>query len=212
MRCWKCSKERDDLHGFGHGWFCPEHCPREADGFKCNMFHPEGVSDVPEPILSQDYWRGRLQSAQKGELHHAIFKCAKDKWDAIAERHRQILKEQIKPTDSVLDCGCGWGRLLELLPADWHGRYMGVDISPDFIALAREICYSPAALFVVGDLRELWKVVNTQFDIAILISVRPMVVRNLDQQTWDTMEVQIRKVARKLLFLEYDPTDSGSME
>jgi hypothetical protein len=45
-----------------------------------------------------------------------------------------------------------------------------------------------------------------------MISVRPMIVRNQGQDAWDAMEREIRKVARQLLYLEYDPFDNGSVE
>jgi SAM-dependent methyltransferase len=223
MICEKCGTKRRDLHTFtGYNGvaigYCPEHCVMKMFGIMCGKYHPEGVSDVPEPILDTNYWKIRLQEAPPGELHQAIFRCPKEKWDAIAERHRQILKEHIKPTDSILDTGCGWGRLLDLLPVEWQLKsidrmqYLGVDISPDFIALARERHSKTGRLFVVGDLRDLWKLTDRQYDLAILISIRPMVIRNLGQPVWNEMESQIRKKVERLLYLEYDPQDKGSME
>lgn len=169
------------------------------------------------PILDLEFWRKRLFDARRGELHHAVYVCPKAEWDAICERHRKILAETIRPTDKILDCGCGWGRLLDLMPLDWHMRslhshqYLGVDLSPDFIQLAKEL--RPQHYFLVGDLRRLHEVTNGGYDIAVLISVRGMVIRELGRDVWNEMEIQIRKVAKRLLYLEYTPgEDEGRLE
>lgn len=170
----------------------------------------DSVPRRPEPILEESYWRQRLEQARaSGELHHAIFKCPGDLWRRIEERHRQILADLVQPSDSILDAGCGWGRLLTLLPADWRGPYLGVDISPDFIALAKE--KNPGRSFKVMDLRDLGALPGKMADWAILISVRPMVNRHLGCDAWKLMEAELRRVARKMLFLEYDINDKGSV-
>jgi hypothetical protein len=174
---------------------------------------------VTEAIDNPDYWRTRLLLAQRtGHLHHAVFRCGKERWEEIARRHKEILARTIKGHDSVLDCGCGWGRLLELMPETWQGLYLGIDLSPDFVSLGVE--NNPGKWFQVGDLKEASKLTTGPpprpfpdvFDWAVMISVRPMIVRNQGQDAWDAMEREIRKVARQLLYLEYDPFDNGSVE
>src|SRR5688572_5696278 len=91
---------------------------------------------MTQPILDPQYWKERLEQAQRGHLHHAVFRCPLDRWQRIEARHSEILARLIGPTDSVLDAGCGYGRLLDLLPATWRGGYLGVDLSPDLIRLA----------------------------------------------------------------------------
>lgn len=167
---------------------------------------------MPEPILDTDYWRERLLQAQKGELHHAIFKCEKQHWLAIEAKHRQILLNHVGWKTSVLDCGCGWGRLLDMMPPGWLGDYLGIDLSPEFIALARE---RHKRHFIIGSLLEMPHhicPVGEKFNLAVLVSIRPMVKRNLGDEVWMAMEAQIRKVSAKLLYLEYDPNDEGSLE
>lgn len=164
-----------------------------------------------EMILSPDYWKGRLKVVQEAGLpqHHAIFKIAEGAWRFIEEKHREILAYRIGPDQSVLDCGCGWGRLLTLMPANWKGDYLGIDISPDFIALAEK--EHSDFLFKVGDLRDAEALaMGQQFDWAVMISIRPMVKRHTG--IWPECEAAIRKVAKKLLYLEYDPLDEGSVE
>lgn len=158
-----------------------------------------------QPILDEVYWRYRIRDAR--EKHHAVFRCSLDRWNAIADNHRQILKQLIQPGEHVLDAGCGYGRLVDLLP-EGHGWYMGIDLSPDMVDLARKTY--PKHTFSVMDLRKI-ELPDDVFDWAVLISIRPMVIRECGQQVWDQMYEQLRRVATKLLFLEYDPNDKGEV-
>lgn len=164
---------------------------------------------MTEPILDTGYWERRLKFAT--QRHYAVFKTPLKNWLAIEAKHQEILKRHILPGDSILDAGCGWGRLLNLMPEEWKGPYHGVDLSPDFIELAKEEW--PDRNFSCEDLRDLMPEIKTPiFDYAILISIRPMVIRNLDQESWDLMEKNLRRVADVLLYLEYDVNDEGSLE
>lgn len=166
---------------------------------------------MTEPILDPSYWRRRLEQAQAaGELHLSVFRCPLERWQRIEAKHREILAQLIGPTDSVLDAGCGYGRLLDLMPASWQGMYCGVDLSPDLIDLANR--QHSDRIFYVGDLRSLPTPADVRFTWAILISVRPMVRRNCGDEVWQQMEAELRRVARKLLFLEYDPDAEESVE
>lgn len=162
---------------------------------------------MTEPILETTYWKKRLDEAK--ELHHSVFRCDKTLWLQIETKHRDILASTIGREESVLDCGCGWGRLLTLMPDPWVGDYLGIDLSPDFIRLA--VRKHPTYQFMEMDLRHA-SFCGRGFDWAILISIRPMVKRNLGNEIWSQMEAEIRKVANKLLYLEYDPSDNGSVE
>lgn len=164
---------------------------------------------MSEPILSEAYWRRRLEQAPSDALHHAIFRCPTDRWRRIEEKHRQILTMLIQPHDAILDAGCGWGRLLDLLPLGWCGPYLGIDISPDFIEMANR--RQERRLFMVGDLRRMPEVKGV-YDWAILISMRPMVRRNLGEAAWQEMEVELKRTSHRQLYLEYDENDKGSVE
>lgn len=170
---------------------------------------------MKDPIFDVAFWKDRLDKAE--QLHHAIFRCPLEKWQAIEKRHRKILDDVIVDTDSILDAGCGWGRLLELLPKDHRGVYTGVDLSPDFLDLA--LRRHPNQVFKIGDLRNLSAIRedlrfsggNFQYDWAILISIKPMVIRNEGQEIWDVMEAELRLTANRVLLLEYDENDEGEI-
>ena len=161
---------------------------------------------MTEPINDPLYWKQRLVTAQ--ERHHSIFRCDKERWLRIEAKHRKILAETIHPEQTVLDAGCGYGRLLDLMPRDWRGYYQGIDLSPAFIDLARR--EHPRNAFLVSDLRMIPMLSGT-FDWAILISIRPMVRRNLGDDEWGKMEMELKRVANRLLFLEYDEDDLGEV-
>lgn len=163
-----------------------------------------------EPINDPLYWKQRLTDAK--ERHHSIFKCDLERWKRIEEKHKKILAETIDNLTSVLDAGCGYGRLLTLLPEHWYGDYVGVDLSPDFIELAKQ--EHPTVPFFVSDLRSLFffnEATHRKFDWAVLISIRPMVRRNLGDAEWEKMEKELKRVAKNLLFLEYDENDLGEV-
>lgn len=164
---------------------------------------------MTEPINDPLYWKQRLATAV--ERHHSIFRCDKERWLRIEAKHREILAKVVHPEWSVLDAGCGYGRLLTLIPKNWRGWYQGVDISPDFVQLARtEWPRHDWHQFQVGDLRSL-SFIDRSFDVAVLISIRPMVRRNLGEEEWDKMERELKRVAKRLLYLEYDENDPGEL-
>jgi SAM-dependent methyltransferase len=171
---------------------------------------------VSKPVFDPDYWKRRLERAkERDRLHLSVFEYPEDGWKRIEDRHREILREKIGKEDSVLDCGCAYGRLLTLLPRNWEGYYCGVDLSPDFIQEALKL--HPGRRFLSGDLRNLPQMLRTpggidHFQWAIFVSVRPVVRGNMGQEEWDNIEHAARKVANKLLFLEYDEDDKGSVE
>lgn len=71
---------------------------------------------------------------------------------------------QARPDPSILDLGCGSGRLAQLLVARPVRRYVGVDFSPEGLRLARELAL-PRAEFVEGDF-EVWTPAE-KFDVII---------------------------------------------
>lgn len=172
----------------------------------------------PEPIYDPDYWKRRLSKA-KHEIHKAVFITSGENWRNIEAKHREILNRVILPHDTILDCGCGWGRLLDLLPKTWRGEYFGVDLSPDFISMARNTY--PNHDFYEGSMEVvLPRIADTmnlsdpnaeRFDWAVMISIRPMIVRNCGQQVWDNIEKQLRLMCHRLLYLEYDTNDNGEV-
>jgi SAM-dependent methyltransferase len=162
-------------------------------------------------IFTPEFWRARIDTAEaRGEPHRAVFRTTLDKWGDIEAAHRHILAEHVTERTSIIDVGCGYGRLLTLLPEKWIGAYHGVDLSPDFVAAARE---KHRRLFEVHDFRDRLPVHSSvRYNLAVCCSVRGMVVREAGQDVWGVMEANIRKVAGKILYLEYTQPQDYTLE
>jgi SAM-dependent methyltransferase len=177
------------------------------------------MSTERQPIEDPVYWKKRLNKAlYTRQLHHSIFVCTLEKWEAIETRHCQILDRLILPNESILDAGCGYARLLDLMPKDWQGSYVGVDLSPDFIKLAatnhpdNDFICSPLEIALHHLHRIMLAQSGTKYDWCILISIRDMIKRNSGEETWNEIHDGIRKVANRILYLEYDEEDNGVIE
>jgi SAM-dependent methyltransferase len=164
---------------------------------------------VTEPIFDPSYWCRRLDHAR--ELHHAVFRCPLPVWQRIEDHHRSILRDLVADGESVLDAGCGYGRLLSLMPSSWYGDYLGVDLSPDLVAQAQKTY--PVRKFGVRDLRTLLPPGpdSMTFDWCVMISIRPMVRRNAGEAVWDDIFGRLRPWCERFLFLEYDEKDHGEV-
>jgi SAM-dependent methyltransferase len=160
-------------------------------------------------------------------MHHAVFKCRLDVWQSIEEKHSKILNQNVGPGTRILDVGCGWGRLLDLLPDRWRAsynrQYYGVDLSPDFISMG-EVMYGSnpdyntenrdQIHFYCGDVRDViqgWFPPNPRFDLGVMISIRPMIIREIGEDTWAEIQTVLLGCCDRLLFLEYDTTDDGEL-
>lgn len=163
-----------------------------------------------QPILEPSYWRRRLAAARS--LHHSIFVCGDDVWQKIEQKHREILQRHIQPDDAVFDAGCGYGRLVNMLPASHRGEYLGVDLCPDFVAMARKS--HPRKQFFTCNLLEAgWDAyLANDFDWAVMISMRPMLIRNLGEEAWGRIREKVLQVADRILYLEYDVTHEGEID
>lgn len=157
-------------------------------------------------IFDVEFWAARLRTAiDRDKLYHAVWVGGEDLWHAAARKHKAILGGIVAPGMSILDVGCGWGRLLTLLPPRWHGTYVGIDIVPAFLGLARAAF--PQHTFLEHDARE---PIPGGYDLAVLVSIRAMVQEN--SEDWPRMEANVRAAARRILYLEYDADDPGRLE
>lgn len=190
-----------------------------------------------EDVLNPAYWSERYRKyygINPSCSHHAIFRCPLDQWLMIQTRHTELLREMLEGSrGSILDVGCGYGRLLPMLArAGFVGTYVGVDIGLEFIGeAARNIATTWAPLFkgmesrplvicadilTMTDPRELLTAApnagEIRYDWAILCSVRPMIRRNAGEIVWRRMRARIAGYCKKALYLEYDPNDRGEIE
>lgn len=161
------------------------------------------------PVFSPEFWANRLRDAERSgdpnDLHKAVFNTDIDTWRDAEERHRALLAKLVGPHDSILDIGCGYGRMLDLLPEGWDGHYLGVDVAPAFIARARRD--HPKFRFRTGDLRDLTVLRGEAFDWGIGISVKRVFAGHAGAEAWAAVEANLRRHCARLLFLDYDAAD-----
>lgn len=147
-------------------------------------------------VTDPRFWRDRLSTCG-GDLQRAMFTGSSDEFAAAhADQMRQLHKAGIRPTDSVLDVGCGYGRLLTLMPADWAGDYVGIDVSPDLVAIAR-ILY-PTRRFEVAH-GDRMPFVDERFDVAVAVWLRTMLMDNGKLDVWQRVELEMCRVARRVV-------------
>lgn len=140
-----------------------------------------------------EFWKERIDTAK--EEHYSVYVAHKPLWNATNSLHEEIMDTYIKPDDYVLDAGCGYGR--------WSPKfknYLGIDFSPDFIALAKS--KFPDKKFEQQNLKSLpYK--DKTFDWAIVVSIKGMIVANCGQEEWDLMAKELKRVCKSVLILEY---------
>lgn len=115
-------------------------------------------------------------------------------------QHRKLLQSHLADCPQrVLDCGCGTGIYANFFPPD---RYVGIDISPTYIA--RACRRFPSYNFQVGDATELC--FDDGFFGEVIVSG---VMHHLDDQTAQRVCAELRRVLKAdggLLVWEDVPT------
>lgn len=103
----------------------------------------------------------------------------------------EILASPIKPTDSVIDVGCGLGDMLTYLrkEKDFKGQYLGLDFVPEFIEHANsKYKNDKIADFIVFD------IINDQlprnYDVILLSGV----FNNQMEDNWEFISTSIKKM------------------
>ena len=153
-------------------------------------------------VSTPAFWKGRIEEANtnKRDLFTAIFNTTPAIWYGIQVETAKLLNQELKPGMKLLDAGCGYGIVYELISSRIH--YTGIDISPDFIELAR-LRYRSKSNFVLGDIRSLAQYKDNVFDLALCRSIRDMMIDNGLEKEWQQMAVELLRVAKRLLIVEY---------
>jgi ubiquinone/menaquinone biosynthesis C-methylase UbiE len=140
------------------------------------------------------FWKKRINP--KLPEHYSVYLANESLWKEINYYHQNRLEEYIPKETKVLDAGCGYGRWCELF-----SNYVGVDFSPDFIEMAQK--KYPNKRFMIARLEDL-PFQDKEFDWAFCVSMKKMVIDNLGIDKWLEMEKELKRVAKKILILEYE--------
>lgn len=151
---------------------------------------------MKDPVMNPSFWKERLKNSQ--QLRHSVYICNDFDWEEINSHHYNMLNNTINvKNDKVLEAGCGYGRWSPLFR-----KYTGVDISPDFIQLAKEKYPMHSDNFICGDIRNL-PFKDNFFDWCFTISTKEMIIREINLDTWIEMENELKRVSKNILILEY---------
>lgn len=142
-------------------------------------------------INKEEFWKERIDSAVKE--HYSVYVCNEQLWKDILEHHKVAFKQL---SGKVLDAGCGYGRISEYIE-----DYTGVDFAKCFIDKARE--KYPNKKFVQSKLENL-PFKDKEFDWAVCVSIKKMVSDNQGVEKWLEMERELKRVAKKVMILEYE--------
>jgi len=150
---------------------------------------------MSKPVNTIEFWRERLKAEH---LPDSVYVTNGSDWRFIDSSHEKILSPYVDK--KVLDAGCGYGRW-----ASFFRDYTGIDFSPDFIDKAKELHRDKT--FIQADLNKL-PFKDKEFDMAFCVSVKVMIVNNLGEEVWKPMEEELKRVAKKVILLEYtNPQD-----
>lgn len=156
----------------------------------------------PDDVNNEKYWAYRIDEAEKADnLQFSVYLMNKTNWGIVWDHHKKVINELIPKDAKVLDAGCGYGRVSELFDKD---NYIGVDFAPAFIKKAKELY--PDKKFIIGKIDNL-PFKKHQFDWALCISVKQMIRGKSSQEHWDKIEKELKRVAKKVLILEYGNND-----
>lgn len=160
-------------------------------------------------VINPDYWRDRMYGAfASGERHRLMFNGSIEQFEEIEDRQKDALRV-IKLRDSIIDVGCGYGRLLHLLRSPipnpvhrkkWMGKYIGYDVSPDLVAVARK--WWPDYTFVVADLSNNAAPSPMRADWAVALWVKSMLLGNGYGAEWDRIEAWMHANATRVLVID----------
>jgi len=152
--------------------------------------------------MEPNYWAERLTMARaKDALHRAVFEVGDEQWEGIVRRRRRKLFGLILPDAPVIDIGCAWGWNRDVMPESYRGRYVGIDICPEFIDMAQE--RYPADTWLLMDARKtLFS--DLEFDHAMLGSIKGMLISHKGLDAWEEVEREVNRIAKQMHILEYN--------
>ena len=123
--------------------------------------------------LTQEFYQQRREMTDAKNLQE-IIEANHVGWNSVANQLKtfEIATDLYwinwQAIESVLDVGCGYGKLLEFLISErfYTGKYLEIDIVPEFVKKAIKIYDNkPENKFLVGDF--LKQDLNQKFDVVI---------------------------------------------
>lgn len=153
-------------------------------------------------VTDPQFWRTRLLQAHASGrgLHTAIYDVDPETWDSIQCETRGRVLNAVLPGRRILDIGCGYGAVYDCLPNNFKTGYVGIDVSPELVEIAK--LRHPEGNFVVADATRL-PFSSGHFDLAVIRSIRAMLMRAGLPRVFASILREARRVASGVLVLEY---------
>ncbi len=115
-----------------------------------------------------NFWRDRILKLGGSDVHKILYDVTKQEWDTIQNLTKKIIAENLKEGEILLDVGCGYGAVCEVLGPTV--KYLGVDVSQDMLKLARK--RNPNREFLEADVSvDLKNYPNNHFGMCLVRSV-----------------------------------------
>lgn len=96
------------------------------------------------PRFKDTYRKQTSEFVRTLDKKEAMSKAVGGAFEAIGQLEAALLRQQgLQPGHTLIDVGCGSGRLAIQLRDYLEGRYVGMDVVKDLIDYAREICARP---------------------------------------------------------------------
>jgi SAM-dependent methyltransferase len=160
---------------------------------------------MPLRVTTQEFWRTRIWEvvASGLELHQIIYRTDIRNWNNIQYDTAKLLRGILPTSCRLLDAGCGYGALYEVLHAVPHFanvQYTGLDLSEDLIGIAK-IRY-PNAIFKQCRLEDADYPAD-HFDYTVFRSVEGMLNDNGHSTSWTIAFDNVKRMSKNIILIEY---------
>ena len=166
---------------------------------------------MPLRVTTQEFWRKRIWEvvASGLELHQIIYRTDIGNWVRIQNNTSRLLRNVLPASCRLLDAGCGYGALYEMVHAAPHFsgvQYTGLDLSEDLIGIAK-LRY-PDAAFEQCRLEDAMYPEN-HFDFTVFRSVEGMLHDNGHSAAWSIALDNVKRMSKNIILIEYGSVDDA---
>ena len=96
------------------------------------------------PRFKDSYEKHTSRLADSLDKEQAMAQAVGGAFDAVGQLEVALLRQHgLLPEHTLIDVGCGSGRLASKLTGYLTGRYIGMDVVSDLVNYARELCQRP---------------------------------------------------------------------
>lgn len=135
-----------------------------------------------------------------GERLKHCYELVSDRVQRYLDAEIEFVREQIHPSFTILELGCGYGRVIQKLQSDTNS-IIGIDTALASLQLAQKEIDDPVCRFIVMDALALG-FADDQFDLVFCIQ-NGICAFGVDQMHLITEAIRVTKPGGKVLFSSY---------